>query len=458
MNTNFEILAGLLSNKDALIKDVHANQKYLTDATEHRGIPDVIVMAESSEDVIATIKFCKENDLSITARGAGTGLSGGCVPLAGGVLLSTENINFLKVNPKTKTAVCGPGTLTKELDDEARKFDLTYPPDPASYAESTMGGNVAENAGGLRCLKYGVTRDYVLGMKAVTAEGEILLSGCYSNNQGFNFNDILIGSEGTLAIITELCLKLIDLPKTGNTFLISFDNPSNAAKTVADIRGGGLIPTVMEYLDGDAALCSNQYEKSEGLEALNDSAALLLIETSHKHRQKESDLISSIANKNGATFIRSESDKQKSDELWRVRRNLSKAVKAISKIRISEDVVVPNSKFTELIKFVSELNSRYKIRINAFGHAGDGNLHVNYMSETGSDEEIAEIERGIKELMKKTIELSGSLSGEHGIGIEKRKFLPLEFDKNTLSAMKFLKETFDFSNRLNPKKIFLNLQ
>ena len=456
MNKNFKILANQLSSKDALVKDVYSHQEYFTDATEHRAVPDLIVMAECTEDVIVTVNFCKENNLPITARGAGTGLSGGCVPLAGGILLSTERMNFLKLNSATKTAICGPGTLTKTLDDEARKFNLTYSPDPASYAESTLAGNVAENAGGLRCLKYGVTRDYVLGIKAVTAEGELLLTGSYNNYQGFNFNDILIGSEGTLAIITELKLQLIDLPETGNTFLISFDSPAKAAKTVAEIRSSGLIPTVMEYLDGDAALCSSEYEKSESFDELKESAAILLIETSHQNSQAESELILSIATKNQATFIRSETDEKKAEELWRVRRNLSKAVKAISKIRISEDVVVPNSKFTQLIQFVADLNQRYEIRINAFGHAGDGNLHVNYMSETGSAEELAEIESGIKELMEKTIELSGSLSGEHGIGIEKRKFLPLEFDDLTLTAMKTLKESFDFSERLNPQKIFLN--
>ncbi|RME21315.1 MAG: FAD-binding protein, partial [Candidatus Zixiibacteriota bacterium] len=332
-------------------------------------------------------------------------------------------------------------------------YGLTYPPDPASYEESSIGGNVAENAGGLRCKRFGVTRDYVLGLKAVLADGTLLQTGIYAEHEAFPLTDLLVGSEGTLGCIVEIALRLVPLPGKGLTMLISFINPASAAATVSAINTSGLIPTVMEFLDGDAAAGSNSYEHQEGLE---EAAGILLIETDDRQAERQLETIQQIAKANGCSHLRVAGDEKEVEELWRVRRNLSKAAKALAELRISEDVVVPNSQFPVLVAFVAEMNKNSPVRINSFGHAGDGNLHVNFMAETDSPAARAAIEQEIERLMTRTLALGGTLSGEHGIGLAKRHFLSREFDAPTLKFMRGCKEALDPNNLLNPDKIFEN--
>ncbi len=448
---SFKDLAASLKNSGSLFTSFESRPEYLKDATEIKGESDALVMAECEEDVVNVIKYAGRHKLSVVARGAGTGLSGGCVPDKGSIVLSTERMTHLQINESTKVAIVGPGVITGDLQNKSAEVGLSYPPDPASYLESTLGGNVAEGAGGLRCKRFGVTKDYVLGIRSVTAAGEILKTGCYNDNHGFALSDILIGSEGTLAVITEISLRLIDKFETGDTFLVAFDIPKQAAQTVSDITASGIIPTILEFLDGDAVKCSNQYEKTEGLDR---AAAILLIEIPQESDGKQANFIKTICEQNHCSFFRHESDVAKAEKLWKVRRNLSKAVKDIAVMRVSEDVVVPNSKFPELIEYVTELNSGSSLRINSFGHAGDGNLHVNFMADSDDPQTRKLIEIELEKLLKKTIEFGGTLTGEHGIGLAKRDYLGLEFDKSTLVSMKKLKEIFDPKNLFNPGKIF----
>ncbi len=444
----FAKLEQQLSPSARLITDLTDYDKYCQDATIERGTPSAIIFAQDESDICHVIKFCTEHSIPLVPRGAGTGLSGGAVPQDGAVVLSLEEMTELRFDTKQKVAFAQTGVITKTILDEAEKLDLFYPPDPASYDESTIGGNVAENAGGLKCVKYGVTKDYVLGIKGITANGELLKTGIYNHNAGFDFTEIFIGSEGTLIIITEIALKLIDIPDSGETILTAFDSPKDAAQTVSDIRMAGITPIVLEFLDGDAAACSNSYERND---SLDNVAAILLIESETADSQK----IESLCHKNKCTYLKREDDPDKADNLWQVRRNLSKAVKELSKVRISEDVAVPISKYPHLVEFVSELNKNSKLRINSFGHAGDGNLHVNFMGQTGSEAELHLMEIEIEKLLKKAIELGGTLSGEHGIGLAKQKYLPMEFDKFCLDSMIRVKFAFDESSLLNPNKIFL---
>jgi glycolate oxidase len=446
-------LASSLKKQSSLVTDFASIPNYLKDATEITGVAEALVMAECENDVIETVIFARKNNLCVVPRGAGTGLSGGCVPHKGSIILSTEKITHLKIDPIRKVAICGPGVITKTLQDEAFKFGLYYPPDPASYAESTIGGNVAEGAGGLRCKRFGVTKDYVLGIKGITAEGEIIQVGCYTGDSGFSLTDIFNASEGTLVVITEITLRLINSVPKGDTFLVAFDTTKDAAKTVSDIVNAGIVPNVLEFLDGDAADCSNKYEKTEGLDKV---AAILLIESAKEGGQSQVNQIRSFCDSNNSTFFRHESDPVKADNLWKVRRNLSKAVKQISKIRISEDVAVPISKFPELVEYVSYMNSTSDIRMNSFGHAGDGNLHVNFITDDDSPKGREKIEREIERLLKKTVELGGTLTGEHGIGLAKKKYLELEFDRSTIQYMRKFKEIFDLHRILNSDKIFAN--
>jgi glycolate oxidase len=446
-------LASLLSAQEALITDLTAQDDYFRDATEQKATPLAIVCARTEEDVVNTIRFCRRHRIPIVPRGAGTGLSGGCVPVEGGLVLSTERINHLRIEPMTKTAVCGPGVITKDLKDAAEKYGLTYPPDPASYEECTLGGNVAECAGGLRCRRFGVTKDYILGLKAVTSEGEILETGVYNDSRGFSIGDILIGSEGTLAIVTEITVSLIETPTVGTTILAGFENARDAAQTVTDITSAGIIPTIMEFVDADAVKCSMEYEKSEHLQ---EGMAALLIETTGEDVDRETETIRRFCKKNHCAVLKIERDPEQAENLWKVRRNVSKAIKEAALAKISEDTVVPNSQIPALVEFVEAMNRSSPLRINTFGHAGDGNIHVSFLSMTGTDEEMKLIKEGIETVLKKVVELGGTLTGEHGIGLAKRDYLHLEFDPVTLSYMKKIKQLFDPDNILNPGKIFPN--
>jgi glycolate oxidase len=444
-------LSRLLQEPESLITDLIGQEDYFRDATEETVVPLAIVLAQSEDDVIATVRFCQRHKVPIIARGAGTGLSGGCVPVKGGLVLSTEKINHLKIDPSQKRATCGPGVITKDVKDAAERHGLTYPPDPASYEECTLGGNVAECAGGLRCRRFGVTKDYVLGLKAVTVDGDILKTGIYNNHQGFSLGDILIGSEGTLAVITEIAVKLIKTPSVGATILAGFENARDAAQTVTDITGAGIIPSVMEFIDADAVECSIQYEKSEYLQ---EGMAALLIETSGEDVEKQTASIRTFCEKNHSSLIHVENDSAKAENLWQVRRNVSNAIKEAVRTKISEDTVVPNSQIPALVDFVAEMNRTGPLRINTFGHAGDGNIHVSFLSMTGTNEELRLIDEGIEKMLKKVIALGGTLTGEHGIGLAKSKYLDLEFDPTTIDYMKRLKQVFDPNNILNPGKIF----
>ncbi len=451
-NTNFESLRAQLSFPDSLIIEPDsAYEKYFTDATTYSGNPSAILMARVREDVQSAVNFCRTNAIPLVPRGAGTGLSGGCVPLSNSLLLSTELIAHLRINEAAMTAIVGPGVITKTLQDEAAEVGLTYPPDPASYLESTLGGNVAEGAGGLRCRRFGTTKDYVLGLEAVLADGSVLRTGILGDQSGFGgLGELLVASEGTLAIITEIALRLTPIPTRGATILVAFPDPKAAAETVSDITAAGIIPTVLEFLDGDAAACSNQYEQNDGLDNV---AAILLIETTGRDTKAETVQIREICQRNGCSYLRDEADPDAAESLWNVRRNLSKAIKASAALRISEDVAVPNSQFPVLVDFVARMNASSPLRINSFGHAGDGNLHVNFLSQTGSEADQRLIEEGVLTLMRKTLELGGTLTGEHGIGLAKRNYLHLEFDPPTLSAMRQFKRIFDPLSLLNPGKL-----
>lgn len=448
---DFDSLRDSLTDPTSLVFDPERLEAYEHDETFLRGKPIGLVMASSAKDVLASVKFCLKKDLAVVPRGAGTGLSGGCVPADGSLVVSTELIDQLEIFPQDKIAICGPGVITKDLQDQVAMFELTYPPDPASYEESTLGGNVAENAGGLRCKRYGVTKDYVLGLEAITGDGELIKTGCFNDRPGFAIGDLLIGSEGTLAIITKMALRLIDLPGRGHTILIAFDKPENAARAVTEITTSGLIPTALEFLDGHSVRLSNEYEKTEGIE---QAEGVLLIETTEINPELQTTRIRAIAEKNKCSFLRIEPDPVKAETLWAVRRNMAKAAKAAAKIKLSEDVAVPNSKFPEMVAFVATLNKSPALRLNAYGHAGDGNLHANLLADSDSPETMQLIDQTVRDILKKAIKLGGTLSGEHGIGLTKREFLPLEFDRATLAFMTSVKELFDPVGIMNPGKLF----
>lgn len=434
-----------------LILDTDSLPDYARDASEIRVKPDAIFFAQNENDVVDVLKKCQAEQIPVVFRGAGTGYTGGAVPVSGGLVLSLEKLRKLEIDSKNKIALCGPGIITIELMNKAKEHKMSYPPDPASYDESALGGNVAENAGGLHCKKYGVTKDYLIGLRAITIKGEIIRTGYYSDGDIFDLTSILTGSEGLLAAITEIAVRLIEAPKVGPTILAAYDKPEEAASVVAEIIRLGIVPSVMEYMDGDAINCSNRYEKSIDIEK---ASAVLLLETDGKNRLSTAEKIKNICRQYHPVSLMFESDPVPAENLWKIRRNLSKAVKASVKYKIAEDVCVPPSKLPELVKFVAELNAQYPMRINSYGHAGDGNLHVNFLTDDKKYLDNGLIGDGIKRLFNKTLALGGTLTGEHGIGLTKKEYLKLEFSENTIMRMKDIKTVFDQDNLLNPGKMF----
>jgi glycolate oxidase len=450
-SADFDRLRQRLDRPDSLITDLTDYEKYSHDATEAFSTPAALLLAKSIPDITTTLEFCRNHNIPVVPRGAGTGLSGGCVASSNALALSTEALAHLSIDARRRIAYCGPGLLTKTLQDEAAKLGLAYPPDPASYTESTLGGNVAENAGGLRCKRYGVTRDYVLGLQALLMNGSFLRTGLYSEDRGFGLGDVIIGSEGTLAVITEIALRLTPELGRGTTLLVSFDYPEEAARTVSDIIAAGLVPNVMEYIDGGAAELSAAYEHSTSLGAV---AAVLLIETAPESGYRQAELILQSCHRHHCSSVRAESDAFQTDKLWAIRRNISKALKEMAVLRVSEDVAVPVTKFPNLVAYVAERNEVSSLRINSFGHVGDGNLHVNFIAMTGEDQDRHLIAAEVHSLMAEAVSLGGTITGEHGVGLAKRKYLSLEFDSPTMAAMQAVKSVFDPDHLLNPNKIF----
>ena len=436
---------------DRLVLETDSFSDYFRDASEITVTAPAIIFPDNEEEVIHIIKFCHESKIPIVFRGAGTGYTGGAVPTPECLILSLEHLEKLEVDTVGKRAFCGPGVITINVMKEAEKHSLFYPPDPASYDESTLGGNVAECAGGLHCKKYGVTKDYIIGLRAVTIDGALIKTGIYSDNDLYDLTGIIIGSEGLLAAVTEIAVRLIDLPRFGPTILAAFGDPEDAARSVAEITRRGIVPSVMEYMDGDSVECSNSYEKSIEIE---NAEAILLMETSGDNCDTEADRIENICRQFNTIYLKRENNRDRAERLWKIRRNLSKAVKEAARHKISEDVCVPPSRLPELVAYVARLDKESPVRINSYGHAGDGNLHVNFLAKSDENDKLALIDRDIKLLFERTLCLGGTLTGEHGIGLTKKEFLHMEFSPETIDHMQKIKQVFDPYYLLNPGKMF----
>jgi glycolate oxidase len=429
--------------------DFSDRPEYTKDATELVFVPDALFFAESEDDIVSTLAVCRRLEIPLIIRGAGTGYTGGALATQGGLLVSIQRLNAVSVAPHFKTAIAGPGAITADVMTAAEALGLFYPPDPASYKESTIGGNLAENAGGLRCKKYGVTKDYVLSVRIVTADGD---TAVVDHGAPYGMIDLLIGSEGTLAVFTEATLALIDFPRPGRTIQATFDSAVAAASVVAEVIAAGIVPAIMEFMDRDAIDCSNQYDPAN---CLDGGAAMLLFETDGPQAMVEADRIMTICRTRSPRTLRVAESADQRELLWKARRDLSHAVKQTARTKTAEDVCVPPSRLPELVAYVAELGKILSLRVNCYGHAGDGNLHVNFLGTTGDEDETRRVEDGVRRLFAKTLDLGGTISGEHGIGITKKEYLPREFDPATISFMRRLRKVFDPENRLNPGKIFL---
>ncbi len=419
--------------------------------------PEVAVKPSTTAEISEIMKYCHDNDLPVTSRGGGTGLSGGALPVYGGVVLSTERMNkIIEIDRENLMATVQPGLITHELHQTVEAMGLFYPVDPASKESCTIGGNVAECAGGPRAVKYGVTRDYVYGLTCVLPDGRIFKTGgkLLKNVTGYNLAQLIVGSEGTLCIVTEIILKLIPLPQHRRTMLVPFDSLSKAAKALTEIFNSKIVPRAAEFMEQKAIRAAE--EKLGKPFPHSDSAALLLFEIDGDRADildEQAEKIGEICVAHDAVDVFVADSREKQDELWQMRRNIGEAVKSIA-IYKEEDTVVPRSRLPELVDKISTISHKYGILTISYGHAGDGNIHVNIIKKDISDDDWDnKLPKVIQELFREVVILGGSISGEHGIGWVQKNYLPLALSPVEIDLMRKIKDVFDPKGILNPGKM-----
>jgi glycolate oxidase len=418
-------------------------------------IPVLVVRPTTSETLSHAVRLCNENGLPLTVRGAGTNLSGGTIPKKGGVVAVTNALTkILEINEEDMYAVVQPGVVTAKFAASVEAMGLFYPPDPGSQAVSTLGGNVAENAGGLRGLKYGVTRDYVMGLQFFDVDGEPVKTGSRTVKcaTGYNLTGLLVGSEGTLGVINEIILKLIPLPGHKKAMMAIFNDISRASETVAAIIAHRIVPVTLEFLDNFTIRAVESYSQV-GLPV--DAAALLLIEVDGHPAQvvEDADKVESLCREMGATEIRVAKDAAERDKVWEARRSALSALAKMKPTVVLEDATVPRSKIPDMVLAIKEISRRFDLPIGTFGHAGDGNLHPTILTDRRNKEEWTRVEAAIEAIFDKALALGGTLSGEHGIGLAKSGFLEKETSMAAILYSRRIKAALDPKNILNPGKI-----
>jgi glycolate oxidase len=441
--------------------DEEVLSNYAHDETEDlHFLPDVVVKPGSAEEISAVLKICNQFKIPVTPRGAGTGLSGGALPHLGGVLLSVERLNkIIKVDERNLQVITEPGVITEVLQEAVKAKGLFYPPDPSSRGSCMIGGNIAENSGGPKAVKYGVVKDYVLNLEVVLASGEIIWTGAnvLKNATGYNLTQLIVGSEGTLGIVTKAVLRLIPLPKYDILMLVPFKSPENACAAVSSIFMAGYTPSAMEFMERDAIEWSMRYIDNCIVPMTDDTQAHLLIEVDGNDMDvlmKEIEGISEVGMNFDCGDILFADDAQQKAELWKLRRRVGEAVKSHSVYK-EEDTVVPRAELPVLLSGIKQLEKKYGFKSVCYGHAGDGNLHVNIIKGNLSDEDWnGSLKVGIKEIFELVKELGGTISGEHGIGLVQKEYLPIVFDSVQMRLMKEIKKIFDPNNILNAGKIF----
>jgi len=439
---------------DAVIQDPEKLTEFGKDATEDSCTPDLVVEATSARQIQALLRLANRHGFPVTPRGLGTGLAGGSVPLFGGVLLSLAKMNrILAIEQDNLIAVVEPGVITLDLQNAVKEKGLFYPPDPASLDTCSIGGNAATNAGGPSCVKYGTTRDYILGLEAVLPSGEIIEAGVRTRKGvvGYDLRHLLLGSEGTLGVITKLILKLIPLPQAITTMVAFFPKLTSAMEAVTTMLIRGHVPCAAEFLDDR---CLEITKDLLPFEEAQSAKAMLIIETDGVQDiiERQMEAIGEICMACGATDAIMAPDSLKRARIWEIRRKVSLRIEERFPLFLHEDVVVPIGKIAELVGGLRGLEEVYGMNVYSYGHAGDGNIHVNITAEDRKN--MARIEDGIRDLLRRVLSMGGTISGEHGIGIAKKRFLPMELSPESIRIQKAIKEIFDPHRILNPGKIF----
>jgi glycolate oxidase len=436
-------------------------QQYSHDETEDlHYLPDVVIKPRTAEEISAILKICNQHKIPVTPRGAGTGLSGGALPHLGGVLLSVERMNtILNIDERNLQVITEPGVITEVLQNELKEKGLFYPPDPSSRGSCMIGGNIAENSGGPKAVKYGVVKDYVLNLEVVLPTGEIIWTGAnvLKNATGYNLTQLIVGSEGTLGIVTKIVLKLLPHPKHDLLMLVPFRSAEKACAAVSAIFMAGYTPSAMEFMEKDALEWVMRFVDNSIVPIEEDIQAHLLIEVDGNDIEvlmKDMEGISAIVTDYDCSDILFADDAQQKAELWKLRRRVGEAVKSHS-IYKEEDTVVPRAELPVLLKGVKDIGKKYGFHSVCYGHAGDGNLHVNIIKGELSDEAWnVSLKKGIREIFELVKSLGGTISGEHGIGLVQKEYMDIIFSRKELELMKQIKSVFDPNHILNKGKIF----
>ncbi len=430
---------------------------YSFDATFHTGQPEAVVLPDSTEQVAAIMRLASRHGIPVTPRGAGTGMSGGSLP-KGGIALSLTRMNrILEIDRRNLLAVVQPGVVTAHLQREAERLGLFYPPDPASGKVCTIGGNIAENAGGPRCFKYGVTRDYVLGLEVVLADGQVLKTGgrTVKNVTGYDLTRLIVGSEGTLGIVTQATLRLIAKPEAVRTLMAVFPRLDDATETIAEIVASGVRPATLEIMDQLTLRVVENYLHA-GLPVEAEAVLLIEVDGFREAVQRQAAVVADLCRRLGASEVRVADTEQEREELWRARRSVSTAVTQVKPTKIGEDVAVPIASVPEMIRKLQYLQRQTGLTMTVYGHAGDGNIHPNIVTDLRDQEEMAKVEAALEEIARIALGLGGTLSGEHGIGTLKAPYLEMEVGEVGLDVMRRIKRALDPQNILNPGKMRLD--
>lgn len=450
---------GKIVGKENVYDDKAHLIAYSYDATRTHFEPDAVLFPRDEEDVSKILKYCNTHKIVIVPRGAGSGFTGGALPKNGGIVLAFEKYmnKILEIDLENMVAVVQPGVINMDLQKAAQEVGLFYPPDPASEHYSTLGGNVSENAGGMRAAKYGITKDFVMALRAVKADGEIIRAGkrTIKDVAGYNIAGILIASEGTLAVLTEITLKLIPKPTFTKGYMGIFPSVDDAMNAVFKSLAAGANPVAMEFMD---SLVVQALKQKLGVELPEEAGALLIGDVDGNIKEEvayQLDILEKSFKENGAVDFIVAHDSQKRDELWFARKNASPSVTIYGSKKLNEDISVPRSMLPIALKKIYEVGDKYGFKVPCFGHAGDGNIHVNVMVDGSSKKELEDGHKAIEEIFQLVVDMGGTLSGEHGIGLSKAPFMHIAFTDAEMDLFRSIKKAFDPNNILNPGKMSL---
>lgn len=439
-----------------LLVDPQRVEPYGQDAVKEKFPPEAVVFPRTTAEVSAILRLANEARFPVTARGGGVGYTGGAVPVDGGIVLGTDRMNeIVEISPDDLYVVTEPGVTTYALQQAVEQKGLFYPPDPSSYKDSFIGGNIAENAGGIRSVKYGVTKNYVLGLEVVMPQGDVIRTGgrTSKNVVGFDLNGLMCGSEGMLGIITEATLRLLPLPEATGTIRAAFKTMREACACIPKFTAQRVTPVAVEVLDRNS-INAVEAAFAFGLSAETSALMLVSVDGTSEETSRTLSVIEKVLTNGGAFDLVRARTRFEEDRLWDVRRALSPAIKRYGSLKLNEDVVVPRSRVPDLIERVEEIGKRLNTFVVNFGHAGDGNIHVNFMCDRDDAEAVSRARAAVKETFAVAVELGGTISGEHGIGYVKAPYLHMALDPATINTMKMIKRTLDPNNILNPGKMF----